>query len=81
MLVLTTAGVAATSFLHRGADTQTRSTYLGHGDRWWKGKTLDAMRKRKMMRQRKKLMNELGFLPSPKHALFIGISIFVPLVR
>jgi hypothetical protein len=27
--------------------------------------TLDAMRQRKMMRQRRKLMNELGFLPSP----------------
>jgi hypothetical protein len=29
------------------------------------GKTLDEMRKRKMMRRRKKLMKELGFLPSP----------------
>jgi hypothetical protein len=64
-LVLTAAGAAATSFLHRGADIQTRSTCIGHGDRWWEGKTLDAMRKRKMIRWRKKLMNELGFLPSP----------------
>jgi hypothetical protein len=31
----------------------------------WEGKTLDTMRKRKMMQQRRKLMNELGFLPSP----------------
>jgi hypothetical protein len=30
-----------------------------------RGKTLDEMRKRKMMQRRKKLMNELGFLPSP----------------
>jgi hypothetical protein len=30
-----------------------------------KEKTLDAMKKRKMMRRRKKLINELGFLPSP----------------
>jgi hypothetical protein len=29
------------------------------------GKTLDEMRKKKMMRWRKKLMKELGFLPSP----------------
>jgi hypothetical protein len=29
------------------------------------GKTLDEMRKRKMMRQRKKLIKELGVLPSP----------------
>jgi hypothetical protein len=30
-----------------------------------RGKTLDEMRKRKIMRWRKKLMKELGFLPSP----------------
>jgi hypothetical protein len=29
------------------------------------GKTLDEMRKRKMMQRRKKLMKELWFLPSP----------------
>jgi hypothetical protein len=29
------------------------------------GKTVDEMRKRKMMRRRKKLIKELGFLPSP----------------
>jgi hypothetical protein len=29
------------------------------------GKTLDETRKRKMMRRRKKLMKELGFLSSP----------------
>jgi hypothetical protein len=28
------------------------------------GKTLDEMRKKKMMRRRKKLMKDLGFLPS-----------------
>jgi hypothetical protein len=64
-LVLTAAGAAATPFIHRGADIQTRSTCIGHGDKRWEGKTLDEMRKKKMMRQRKKLMNELGFLPSP----------------
>jgi hypothetical protein len=29
------------------------------------GKTLDEMRKRKMMRQRKIVMKELGFFPKP----------------
>jgi hypothetical protein len=29
------------------------------------GKTLDEVRKRKMMRRRKIVMKELGFLPSP----------------
>jgi hypothetical protein len=28
-----------------------------------RGKTLDGMRKRKMMRRRKKVMKELGFFP------------------
>jgi hypothetical protein len=37
--------VAATSFLHRGADIQTRSTCISHEDKCWEGKTLDAMRK------------------------------------
>jgi hypothetical protein len=37
-----------------------------------RGKTLDEMGKRKMMRRRKKLMSKLGFLPLPKHALFIS---------
>jgi hypothetical protein len=58
-------GTAATLFLHRGADIQMRSTCISHGDKRWEGKTLDEMRKKKIMRRRKKLMNELGFLPSP----------------
>jgi hypothetical protein len=37
-----------------------------------KEKTLDAIRKRKMMRRRKKLMNELGFFTLAKCALFIS---------
>jgi hypothetical protein len=64
-LVLTAAGVAPTPFLHCGADIQARSTCIGHGDKRWKGKTLDEIRNKKMMRWRKKQMNELGFLPSP----------------
>jgi hypothetical protein len=58
-------GAAATPFLHRGTDIQTRSTCIGHGDKCWEEETLDEMRKRKMMWRRKKLMNELGFLASP----------------
>jgi hypothetical protein len=54
-----------TPFLHRGADIQTRSTCIGHGDKCWEGETLDEMKKKKVMRRRKKLMNELGFLPLP----------------
>jgi hypothetical protein len=57
--------VAATPFLHWGADVQMRSTCIGHGDKCWKEETLVEMKKRKMMRRRKKLMTELGFLPSP----------------
>jgi hypothetical protein len=57
--------VAVTSFFHQVADIQTQTNCIGHGDKSREGKTLDEMRKRKMMRQRKKLMNELGFLPSP----------------
>jgi hypothetical protein len=37
------------------------------------GKTLDEMRKRKMMRRRKIVMKELGFFTLAKHALFISI--------
>jgi hypothetical protein len=62
-LVLTTAAAAATSFLHRGTDIKMWSFCIGHGDSCWEGKTLDAMRKRKMMRRRRKLMNRLGFCP------------------
>jgi hypothetical protein len=60
-LILTAAGAAATTFLYRGADIQTRSTCIGHGDKRCEGKTLDGMRKKKMMRRRKILMKELGF--------------------
>jgi hypothetical protein len=48
-----------------------------HLHRPWKqvlgGKTIDEMRKRKMMRRRKKLMNELGFFTLTKRALFISM--------
>jgi hypothetical protein len=36
------------------------------------GKTLDEMRKRKMMRQRKIVMKELGFFTLANCALFIS---------
>jgi hypothetical protein len=42
-----------------------RSTYIGHGAKCWKEETLDEIKERKMMRQRKRLMTKLGFLPSP----------------
>jgi hypothetical protein len=42
-----------------------RSTCIGHGAKCGKEETLDEMKERKMMWQRKKLMTELGFLPSP----------------
>jgi hypothetical protein len=35
-------------------------------------KTLDEARKRKMMRRRKIVMEELGFFTLAKHALFIS---------
>jgi hypothetical protein len=58
--------VAATApFLHRGADVQMRFTCVGHGAKCWKEGTLDEMKERKMMQRSKKLMTELGFLPSP----------------
>jgi hypothetical protein len=56
--------MAVTLFLHWGADIQMWFSCIGHGDSCWEGKTLDAMRKKNMMRRRRKLMNELGFLPS-----------------
>jgi hypothetical protein len=71
-LVLIATRAATALLLHRGTDVQMRSTCIGHGAKCWKEETLDAMKERKMMRQRKKLMTELGFLPSPKHALFIS---------
>jgi hypothetical protein len=49
-----------------------------HLHRQWKyvlgGKTLDEMRKWKMMRRRKIVMKELGFFNLAKHALFISTS-------
>jgi hypothetical protein len=54
-----------TPFLHWGADVQTRSTRIGHGNKYWKEETLDEMKRRKMMQRKKKLMTGLGFLPSP----------------
>jgi hypothetical protein len=59
-------------FLHRGADVQARSTCIGHGDKRYERKTLDGMRKKKMMRQKKALMKELGFSTLVKPALFIS---------
>jgi hypothetical protein len=52
------------SFLDRGIDDQMRSICIGHGAKCWKEETLDEMKERKMMWRRKKLMSELGFLPS-----------------
>jgi hypothetical protein len=49
-----------------------RFTCIGHGAKCWKEETLDKMEERKMMRRRKKLMTELGFLTLAKHALFIS---------
>jgi hypothetical protein len=60
--------VAATPFLHWGANVQTRSTRIGHGDKYCKEETLGEMKKKKkkkMMRRKKKLMTGLGFLPLP----------------
>jgi hypothetical protein len=48
------------------------STCIGHGDKRCEGKTLDGMRKKKMMRRRKILMKELGFFSLAKCALFIS---------
>jgi hypothetical protein len=36
------------------------------------GKTLDEMRKRKMMRRRKIVVKELGFFSLSQHTLFIN---------
>jgi hypothetical protein len=60
-LVLTTARTTTAPFLHRGADVQARFTCIGHEDKCKGRKTLDGVRKKKMMRRRKALMNELGF--------------------
>jgi hypothetical protein len=38
-------------------------TCIGHGAKCWKEETLDEIKERKMMRQRKKLMTGLGFYP------------------
>jgi hypothetical protein len=59
-------------FLHRGADVQARSTCIGHGDKRCERKSLDGIRKKKMMRRRKELMKELGFFTLAKPALFIS---------
>jgi hypothetical protein len=56
---------AVAPFLHQGADVQMRFTCIDHRAKCWKEETLDEMKERKMMRHRKKLMTELGFLPSP----------------
>jgi hypothetical protein len=42
-----------------------RFTCIGHGAKCSKEETLDEMKERKMMRRRKKLITELGFLPFP----------------
>jgi hypothetical protein len=61
-----------TPFLHWGADVQKRSTRIGHGDKYWKEETLDEMKKKKMMRQKKKLITRLGFFTLTRRALFIS---------
>jgi hypothetical protein len=38
------------------------------------GKTIDEVRKRKMMQRRKIVMKKLGFFTLGKHALFISTS-------
>jgi hypothetical protein len=57
--------VAATPFLHWVTDVQAQSIRIGHGDRCWKEETLDELKRKKMMRQKEKLMTRLGFFPSP----------------
>jgi hypothetical protein len=64
-LVLTTVRAAAALLLLRGADVQLQFTCIGHGAKCWKEETLDGIKERKMMQRRKRLMTELGFLPSP----------------
>jgi hypothetical protein len=63
---------AAALFLHQGIDVQARFTCIGHGDKRQGQKTLDRVRKKKMMRWRKALMKELGFFTLAKYALFIS---------
>jgi hypothetical protein len=67
-LIFTTARAAATPLLHRGVDVQLRFTRIGHG-----GQASEMKNPRwdeKMMLQRN--MEELGFLPWSKCALFIS---------
>jgi hypothetical protein len=71
-LILTATGAATTPFLYRGANIQMRSTCIVHGDKRCEGKTLDGMRKKKMIRRRKILMKELGFFTLAIRALFIS---------
>jgi hypothetical protein len=47
-----------------------RTTSIGHGGQALEEETLDGVWKKKMMRQKKILMKELGFFPS-QCALFI----------
>jgi hypothetical protein len=71
-LVLTTARTVIALFLHWGANVQARFNCIGHGDRCQERKTLDGVRKKETMRQRKALMKELGFFTLAKRALFIS---------
>jgi hypothetical protein len=62
--------MVATSFPHLCTDVQVQTTSFGHGRQALGEETLDEMRERKTMRQRKIVMKELGFFPS-QQALFI----------
>jgi hypothetical protein len=73
-LILTAAGAAVAPFLYWGIDSQTRSTCIDHEDKRCEGKTLDGMRKKKMMRRRKILIKELGFFTLAKCALLTSTS-------
>jgi hypothetical protein len=67
-LIFTTVRAAVTPLLHRGVDVQPRFTRIGHGGQAseMKNPSWDE----KAMRRRK--MEELGFLPWSKCALFIS---------
>jgi hypothetical protein len=62
--------MAAAPFLHHGIDIQARFTCIGHG-RQASG-TKNPRWGEKIMRRRKALMEELGFSPWSKCALFIS---------
>jgi hypothetical protein len=56
--------MAATSLLHLHIGIQIGTTSIRHWEVSLGGKTLDEMRRKKTMRQRKLVMKVLGFFPS-----------------